>query len=54
MLGSDTTSHLYGISKGTSLKKFNSSSYFREKAKVFNEELATPIDIAAAGEQIVV
>ena len=39
VLGCDTTSHLYGIGKGTSLKKFKSSRHFREQAKVFATEL---------------
>ena len=41
VLGCDTTSHLYGIGKGTSLKKFKLSRHFREQAKVFATELAT-------------
>ena len=35
VLGCDTTSHLYGIGKGTSLKKFKSSIHFRAQAKAF-------------------
>jgi hypothetical protein len=30
ILGCDTTSHLYGIGKGASLKMFKSNSKFRE------------------------
>ncbi len=54
ILGCDTTSHLYGIGKGASLKKFKSSRHFREKAKVFNAESSTHMDIAAAGEEVLV
>ena len=54
VLGCDTTSHLYGIGKGTSLKKFKSSRHFREQAKVFATESATPKEISTAGEQALV
>ena len=54
ILGCDTTSHLYGIGKGASLKKFKSSLHFRQKAKVFNADSATHMDIAAAGEEVLV
>ncbi len=54
ILGCDTTSHLYGIGKGASLKKFKSSRHFREKAKVFNAESAfvhpDPMQLPHAGE----
>ena len=42
ILGCDTTSQLYGIGKGNSLKKFKSSEYFREQAKVFDKEFCLP------------
>ena len=48
----DTPSHLYSIGKGTSLKKFISRSNYRDKVKVFNANPATPMDIAAAGEEV--
>ena len=54
ILGCNTTSHLYGIGKGASLKKFKSSLHFREKAKVFNANSATHMDIAATGEEVLV
>ena len=54
VLGCDTTSHLYGIGKGTSLKKFKLSQHFREQAKVFATESATPKEISTAGEQALV
>ena len=54
VLGCDTTSQLYGIGKGTSLKKFKSSKRFQEQAKVFAVESATLKDISAAGERVLV
>ena len=54
VLGCDTTSQLYGIGKGTSLKKFKSSKHFQEQAKVFAVESATLKDISATGEQVLV
>ena len=54
VLGCDTTSHLYGIGKGTSLKKFKSSRHFQEQAKMFATESATPKEISTAGEQALV
>ena len=54
VLGYDTTSHLYGIGKGTSLKKFKSSRHFREQAKVFATESTTTKEISTAGEQALV
>ena len=54
VLGCDTTSHLYGIGKGTSLKKFKSSQHFWEQAKVFATESATSKEISTAGEQALV
>ena len=54
VLGCDTTSRLYGIGKGISLKKFKSSEHFREQAKVFNAQSASPQEVIAAGEQVLV
>ena len=54
VLGCDTTSHLYGIGKGTSLKKFKLSRHFRKQAKVFATESATPKEISTVGEQALV
>ena len=48
VLGCDTTSHLYGIGNGAFLKL---SRHFREQAKVFATESATPKEISTAGEQ---
>lgn len=47
-----TEFQLYGIGKGTSLKKFKSSKHFQEQAKVFPIESATPKDISAVEEQV--
>jgi len=55
VLGCDTTtSHLYGIGKGTSLSKFKGSSLFREQAKVFHSDLASAHDVIDAGEKALV
>ncbi len=51
ILGCDTTSRLYGIGKGASLKKFKTNAAFREQAKVFNTPFASPDDVTAAGEK---
>lgn len=48
--GCDTTSRLYGIGKGTPLKKFTTSSDFRKQAEVFDTHQASPADIILAGE----
>ena len=53
-LGCDTTSHLYGIGKGTSLKKFKASSAFCEQAKVFDTLSASMDDVIASGEKALV
>ena len=51
VLGCDTTSHLYGIGKGSFLRKFKLSWHFREQAKVLATESATPKEISTAGKQ---
>ena len=51
ILGCDTTSHLYGIGKGTALKKFKSSVCFRQQANVFSQESATAKEVCSAGEK---
>jgi len=50
ILGCDTTSRVYGIGKGASLKKFITSSEFRDNAKLFQDDNATKESIQAAGE----
>ena len=54
VLGCDTTSQLYGIGKGASLKKFKTSRHFQEQTTVFDTESASPEEIFAAGEQALV
>lgn len=51
VLGCDTTSRLYGIGKGASVKRFQTSSAFREQAKVFNAHSASAHDVVDAGEK---
>ena len=53
-LGCDTTSHLFGIGKGTSLKRFRANITFREHAAVFDAYPATQSDVIAAGEKALV
>ena len=54
ILGCDTTSHLYGIGKGASLKKFNASSEFHEQADMFDLQSSSVEEICTAGEKILV
>ena len=53
VLGCDTTSHLYGIGKGTSLK-FKLSQNIQEQAKVFATVSASPTKISTVGEKVLV
>ncbi|KAJ8398943.1 hypothetical protein AAFF_G00416100 [Aldrovandia affinis] len=48
--GCDTTSRLYGIGKGAPLKKFTTSSEFREQATVFDTQSASTAEVVSAGE----
>ena len=50
----DTTSGLYGISKGRPLKKFVSDTHVREQVKVFDSLPASKEEIVKAGEQVIV
>ena len=54
ILGCDTTSSLYGIGKGLSLKIFKQNENLRRQAAVFQNDLATSEEIASAGEQALV
>ena len=54
LLGCDTTSRLYGIGKGISLRKFKASSTFREQAKVFDTNSASMHDVVDAGEKALI
>ena len=49
-----TTSCLYGIGKGLTLRNCKTSNHFREQAKVFDEQSASQEAICAAGEQALV
>ncbi|CAM1331124.1 Uncharacterised protein r2_g4015 [Pycnogonum litorale] len=51
LLGCDTTSQVYGIGKGASLKKFKTSAHFREQANVFDRQAASTDDVIEAGEK---
>ena len=50
----DTTSRLYGLGKGLSLKRFTSSALFRDKAEQFCKKDATVDDVIDAGEAALV
>ena len=54
ILGWDTTSRLYGLGKGLSLKRFTSSALFRDKAEQFFKKDATADDVIDAGEAALV
>ncbi len=49
-LGCDTTSSIFGIGKGLSLKAFNKSEQFQECASVFCDEFSSKEQVCAAGE----
>lgn len=49
--GCDTTSRLFGIGKGTALKKAQTDSYFRQQANVFSKANRRAQDIRDAGEK---
>ena len=50
ILGCDTTSRLYGLGKGLSLKRFTSSALLRDKAEQFYKKDATVDAVIDAGE----
>lgn len=54
VLGCDTTSRLYGIGKGVSLKKYQTDGQFRQLATVFDDDSASKEAIAEAGEKALV
>ncbi|KXJ04925.1 hypothetical protein AC249_AIPGENE19089, partial [Exaiptasia diaphana] len=49
-LGCDTTSRIFGIGKGVTLKKFEESTSFRKQAKVFTNSNSSVEDVVKAGE----
>ena len=52
MLGCDTTSRLFGIGKGTTLKKFKANVELQKAAEVFDSTLLTSSQIESAGERV--
>ena len=54
ILGCDTTSSLYGIGKGLSLKIFQQNKHLRRQAAVFQNDLATSEELASADEHVIV
>ena len=50
-LGCDRTSRLFGIVKGTVLKKFKVNSALQQAADIFDETSSTPAKIESAGEK---
>ena len=53
-MGCDTTSRLFGIGKGSILKKFKVNSSLQQAATVFDSVASTHEDIAFAGEKALV
>eukprot|EP00112_Aurelia_sp_Birch-Aquarium-sp1_P004693 Seg1531.3 transcript_id=Seg1531.3/GoldUCD/mRNA.D3Y31 product="hypothetical protein" protein_id=Seg1531.3/GoldUCD/D3Y31 len=53
-LGCDTTSSIFGIGKGLSLKAFNKSEQFQECARVFCDEFSSKEQVCAAGEKALI
>ena len=54
LLGCDTTSRVFGIGKGVSLKHLRTSAHFITQTEVFNTTEATKEDIVIAGENALV
>lgn len=54
LMGCDTTSRLFGIGKGSILKKFKVNSSLQQAATVFDSVASTHEDIAFAGEKALV
>ena len=54
ILGCDTTSSVYGLGKGQSLKKLMTDANFRKLAQVFFKPDATKEEIIEAGEEALV
>lgn len=51
ILGCDTTSRVFGVGKGVSLRLVQESDTFRVQASIFQKQSATKEEIAAAGEK---
>ena len=54
MLGCDTTSWLYGVGKGTILKKFKTNFELQKATEAFDTILSTSSQIVSAGESVLV
>ena len=54
LLWCNSTSSVYSIGKGTSLKKYVNSEYFRQQALVFDNLASTPEEVKNAGENALV
>ena len=54
MLGCDTTSWLYGVGKGTILKKFKTNFELQKATEAFDSILSTSSQIVSAGESVLV
>ena len=54
MDGCYTTSHLHGIGKGASLKKFKECDIYREQNKVFRAHSTSKVDVAEVEEKAMV
>jgi hypothetical protein len=54
LLGSDTTSRIYGIGRGTVFKRHHNEVLFIEIAGVFNDNTSSHEDVAAAGDRALV
>ena len=54
MDGCYTTSHLHGIGKGASLKKFKECDIFREQTEVIHAHSTSKDDVAEVGEKAMV
>lgn len=54
MLGCDTTSRVFGVGKGVSLRLVRESDSFRVQASIFQKQSATKDEIAAAGERAMI
>ena len=54
ILGCDTTSRLFGIRKGTIVKKLKKNSTLKQAVEVFDSVSSTPEDIESAGEKALV
>ena len=52
LLGSDTTSRIYGFGKAAIMKKIKSNITLKQSAMVFDTIESLAVDIATAGEKV--